>query len=80
MKQRNVCSEGRHVSKFSKDFLTGCGTLILIGVLVFIVLPLILLGFKLALWLAVPVITLLVIVAGVAMFGRLINSIRKNWR
>ena len=70
----------RHVSKFSKDFLTGCGTLVLIGVLVFIVLPLILLGFKLALWLAVPVITLLIIVAGVAMFGRLINSIRKNWR
>jgi len=72
--------KGRHVSKFSKDFLTDCGTLVLIGVLVFIVLPLILLGFKLALWLAVPVITLLIIVAGVAMFGRLINSIRKNWR
>ena len=60
--------------------MTDCGTLVLIGVLVFIVLPLILLGFKLALWLAVPVITLLIIVAGVAMFGRLINSIRKNWR
>ena len=68
------------MSRFSKDFLTGCGTLVLIGVLVFIVLPLVLLGFKLALWLAVPVITLLVIVVGVAMFGRFINLIRKYWR
>jgi len=80
MKQIKKYSEGRHVSRFSKDFLTGCGTLVLIGVLVFIVLPLVLLGFKLALWLAVPVITLLVIVVGVAMFGRFINLIRKYWR
>ena len=68
------------MSRFSKDFLIGCGTLVLIGVLVFIVLPLVLLGFKLALWLAVPVITLLVIVVGVAMFGRFVNIIRKHWR
>ncbi|MGM0532074.1 MAG: hypothetical protein ACQER7_12065 [Bacteroidota bacterium] len=62
-----------------KDFFTGCGTLILIGILIFIIVPLIIIGFKLALWLAVPIIILLIIIFATAVFGRAVSETRKRW-
>jgi hypothetical protein len=66
--------------QFFKDFFTGCGFLLLVGVLVFIIIPLVVIVFKVALWLAVPVIMLLLIVFATALVGRLVKETRKRWR
>lgn len=41
--------------------------------------PLILFVFKVTLWIALPVIALLIIIAAVALFGRLIIEIKDRW-
>jgi len=65
-------------SDFFKDFSVGCRTLILLGLLIFVLVPLIIIGFKIALWLAVPVIGLIIIVVLVALFGRVISETRRR--
>ncbi|MBS3809012.1 MAG: hypothetical protein KGY38_02510 [Desulfobacterales bacterium] len=67
------------MSDFFKSFSTGCGALILICFFAFIVAPLILFVFKVTLWIALPVIALLIIIAAVALFGRLIIEIKDRW-
>ena len=69
----------RKGSSFFKDFSVGCGALILLGILLFVLVPLILIGFQIALWLAVPVVGLIVIIVLVALFGRFISETRKRW-
>ena len=64
---------------FFKNFSTGCGTLILISFFAFIVAPLILFVFKVALWIAIPVLTLLVLIVAVALFGRVITEVKDRW-
>ncbi|MGM0452457.1 MAG: hypothetical protein ACQERN_04745 [Thermodesulfobacteriota bacterium] len=64
---------------FFKDFSVGCGTLILLGFLLLVLLPLIYIGFKIALWLAIPIVGLLIVVILVALFGRFISEARKRW-
>jgi len=67
------------MDRFFKDFFVGCGTLALIGVVVFIVLPLLVIGLKIALWIAVPIVLLLLIIIGIALFGRFVSRTRKHW-
>lgn len=74
----NKMTQGKG-SSFFKDFSVGCGMLILLGLLIFVLVPLILIGFKIALWLAVPVVGLIIIVVLVALFGRFISETRKRW-
>lgn len=69
----------RKGSSFFKDFSVGCGALILLGILFFVLVPLIIIGFKIALWLAIPVVGLIVIIVLVALFGRFISETRKRW-
>ncbi len=64
---------------FFKDFSVGCGTMILLGFLIFVLVPLIFIGFQIALWLAVPVVGLIVIIVLVALFGRFISEAGKRW-
>jgi len=64
---------------FFKDFSIGCGTMILLGLLIFVLVPLIFISFQIALWLAVPVVGLIVIVLLVALFGRFISEAGKRW-
>ncbi|MFO7930667.1 MAG: hypothetical protein R6U97_04615 [Desulfosalsimonas sp.] len=66
-------------SGFLKDFSVGCAALVLLGILVFVLVPLIIIGFKIALWLAVPVAALILIVLFVALFGRFISNAGKYW-
>ncbi len=66
-------------SRFFKDFSVGCGTLILLGILIFVLVPLIVLGFKIALWLAVPIAAIIIIVFLVALFGRFVSEVTKRW-
>ena len=69
----------RSGTNFFKDFSVGCGTLILLCLLIFVLVPLIIIGFKIALWLAVPVVALIIIVVLIALFGRFISETRKRW-
>lgn len=66
-------------SRFFKDFSLGCAVLVLLGILVFILIPLVVLGFKIALWLAVPVVTIIIIVFLVALFGRVVSEAMRRW-
>lgn len=66
-------------SSFFKDFSVGCGTLVLLGILIFVVIPLIAIAFRIALWLAVPVVVVALIVFLVAFLGRVISTTRKHW-
>ncbi len=67
------------MDRFFKDFLVGCGALTLIAVAVFVVLPLLVISFKIVLWIAVPIAALILIVVAVALFGRLVSRGRKHW-
>ena len=69
----------RKGSSFFKDFSVGCGALILLGILFFVMVPLILIGFQIALWLAVPVVGLIIIMVLIALFGRFVSEARKRW-
>lgn len=66
-------------SGFFKDFSVGCGTLVLLGILIFVVLPLVAIAFKIALWLAVPVVVVALVVFAVALLGRFVSKARKHW-
>jgi phosphatidylglycerophosphate synthase len=66
-------------SSFFKDFSVGCGTLVLLGLLIFVVLPLVAIVFKVALWLAVPIVVVALIVVFVALLGRFVSKARKHW-
>ncbi len=66
-------------SNFFKDFSVGCGTLVLLGILIFVVIPLIAIAFRIALWLAVPVVVVALIVFFVALLGRFVSKTRKHW-
>ncbi len=64
---------------FFKDFSVGCGALILLALLIFVLVPLIIIGFKIALWLAALLVGLIIIIVLVALFGRFISETRKRW-
>ena len=66
-------------SRLFKDFSVGCGTLILLGILIFVLVPHLILGFKIALWLAVPIAAIIIIVFLVAFFGRFVSEVMKRW-
>lgn len=51
----------------------------LIALVVFVILPLLVISFKIVLWIAVPIAALLVIVFAVALFGRLVTRGRRYW-
>lgn len=59
---------------FFKDFSMGCGTLVLLGFLIFVVVPLIAIGFQIALWIAVPLATIILFVFAVALLGRVVSK------
>jgi len=63
---------------FFTDFLTGFGALFLVGVILFIVVPLLLFVLKVGLALIVPVAVLGACIILVALFGRLIKSLIKG--
>ena len=63
---------------FFSDFLTGFGALFLVGVVLFIVVPLLLFILKVGLALIVPVAVLGACMIAIALFGRLIKSLIKK--
>jgi len=59
---------------FFKDFSMGCGTLVLLGFLIFVIVPLVVIGFQIAMWIAVPVATVILFVFAVALLGRIVSK------
>ncbi len=68
----------RPMLDFFTDFLTGFGALFLVGVILFIVVPLLLFTLKVGVALAVPIAFLGACIIVTALFGRLIKSLIKR--
>lgn len=77
--KRRMSRQDFPVRGFFKDFSIGCGSLIFLGLVFFVLLPLIFIAFKIALWLLVPVLGLFLMIVGIALFGRLLSHIRRYW-
>ena len=65
--------------EFSKDFLTGCLALVVIGLILFIFIPLLVFVLKLSVLVALPIGLIAAVVIFTAFFGRIINVLRKRW-
>jgi uncharacterized membrane protein len=65
--------------EFSKDFLTGCLALIVIGLILFVLVPLLIFVLKLSVLVAVPIGFIAAFIIFTAFFGRIINILRRKW-
>ncbi len=63
---------------FFTDFLTGFGALFLIGVILFVVVPVLLFTLKVGAALVVPIAILGACIILIALFGRLIKALMKR--
>ena len=64
---------------FSRDFLTGCLALVVIGIILFILVPLLVLVLKLSVLVVLPIGFLAALVIFTTFFGRIVNILRKKW-
>ena len=71
--------DGPEEYKFSKDFLTGCLALVVIGIILFILVPLLVLVLKLSVLVVLPIGFLAALVIFTTFFGRIVNILRKRW-
>ena len=71
--------DGPEEYKFGRDFLTGCLALVVIGIILFILVPLLVLVLKLSVLIVLPIGFLAAVVIFTAFFGRIINILRKRW-
>jgi len=76
-KQVKPSVTGRGAGKVGWDFLTGCVALVIIGVVVFLLIPLMVVLFKLSLLIAIPIGLFLLLLVFTTLFGRIINILRK---
>jgi len=77
--KRRISRHDVPAQRFFKDFSVGCGSLIFLGLVFFVLLPLIFIAFKIALWLLVPVLGVFLIIVSIALFGRLVSYVRRYW-
>ena len=68
---------GEHA--FSRDFLTGCLALVVIGIILLILVPLLVLVLKLSVLVVLPIGFLAALVIFTTFFGRIVNILRKKW-
>jgi len=64
---------------FTRDFLTGCLALVAAAVIGLVLVPLLILVFKLSALLVVPLGLLAIFVILTAFLGRIINLLRTRW-
>ena len=65
--------------KFTQDFLTGCLALVGIGLILFILIPLLVFVLKLSVMVVLPIGFIAAVVIFTAFFGRIINVLRRKW-
>ena len=66
------------ILEFLTDFLTGFGALLFIGIIFFIIIPLILITLKVGVVLAVPIAVFGAAIIVIALFGKLIRFLIKR--
>ena len=76
---KNINDAGHDEHKFGKDFLTGCLAIIVIGIILFILIPLLIFVLKVSVLVAVPIGFVAALFIFTAFFGRIINMLRKKW-
>jgi len=64
--------------EFIKDFITGFGALIVIGLILFIIIPVLLLIFKVSVALIIPISLFGAFIILIALFGKLIRHLLKK--
>lgn len=64
--------------EFIKDFITGFGSLIVIGLILFIIVPVLLIIFKVSVALIIPISLLGAFIILIALFGKLIRHLLKK--
>lgn len=64
---------------FARDFLTGCLALVAVALIGLVLVPLLILVFKLSALLVVPLGLLAIFVILTAFLGRIINMLRARW-
>ena len=68
------------VLDFFSDFMAGFGALFIIGIVLFIVVPLLLFTLKIGVAFAIPIAALGAVIILIALFGRFIKFIVKRWQ
>lgn len=66
-------------ASLAQDFFTGCGTLVVLGLVVFVVIPLVLFVVKASFAIAIPVATVAIVLFLIAVLGRLVRILRSRW-
>ena len=66
-------------ASLARDFFTGCGTLVVLGLVVFVVIPLVLFVVKASFAIAVPVAVIAIVIFLIAVLGRLVRILRSRW-
>jgi len=64
---------------FTRDFFTGCLSLVLVSLIVFVAIPVLLFVVKLSAAIVIPLAFLVILVILTASIGRIINVIRARW-
>jgi hypothetical protein len=67
-------------SRFGKDFLTGCLSLVIIFIIIFILVPLFIFVLRISLAIVLPIAFVFLIILLTAFFGRIINNAIKKRR
>jgi len=65
--------------ELGRDFLAGCVAFIVIGVVVFLLTPLLVLVLKVSLLVAIPIGAVVLLLFFTTLFGRIINRLRRRW-
>ena len=75
--ERDYKEENRFI-EFIKDFIAGVGSLVAIGLVLFIIIPLLLLIFKVSIALIIPISLFGAVIILIALFGKLVRHIMKR--
>ena len=64
--------------EFAKDFITGLGALAVVGIILFVVIPVLLLIFKVSVALIIPISLFGAFIILIALFGKLLRHLFTN--
>jgi len=75
--ERDYKGKNRFI-EFIKDFITGLGALAVVGIILFIIIPVLLLIFKVSVALVIPISLLGAFIIFIALFGKLLRRLFKS--
>jgi len=66
-------------SSLGRDFARGCLGIVAIAFLIFVLVPAILFFLKASMTILIPILLIIIVVIGIAFFGRILKFINENW-